>query len=77
MNPRCDSFVEKEPPHIEKTKKTEKGEKKVKIFSKVFPLFCSFLSLSIFTIFLSLDSAFEEAAALFSLVKVSLFMAYF
>jgi len=44
----------------------EKGEKKVKIFQNYF-LLCSFsLSLSIFTIFLSLDSAFEEAATLFS-----------
>lgn len=70
----------KNPHTLKKQKKlfVEKGEKKVKIFSKFFPLFCSFsLSLSIFTIFLSLDSAFEEAATLFSLVKVSLFMAYF
>jgi len=45
MNPRCDSFVEKEPTLQEK--KLEKGEKKVKIFSNFFLFSALFLSLSL------------------------------
>jgi hypothetical protein len=49
MNPRCDSFVEKEPPHIEKAKKTVvKKEKKKSKFFKIISSSALFLSLSPF-----------------------------